>query len=299
METDSHPTAGVPAVVETDRSRHRTGVRKFPGRSHWRCRFDPSASVGTAYLMASTSAGLISGGALRRRSALAIRATAIGPPRCVWRSASLGNASTIQKVVGSVRSDRAGLDARHAPHGRRPAGGSRSVDPSDQRRDRRRPPARDHRLGRRAARHAAVEGGRHEEAAPAAACTGCFALAEAGILDGGRATTSWWLGPGFRARYPGWISTSTPSPWCATSRPTRAPTAERRSGSPSRPGPGAPWSARVAQTLGVSPTALVQRLRVERAEHLLRTTGKSVDQIAPRVGYANGSTLRALMRRAR
>lgn len=54
---------------------------------------------------------------------------------------------------------------------------------------------------------------------------------------------------------------------------------------------------RLRSVLGKSPLSYVQDLRVERAVHLLRTTGSSIDDIAAQVGYADGVTLRTLLRR--
>lgn len=54
---------------------------------------------------------------------------------------------------------------------------------------------------------------------------------------------------------------------------------------------------RLQSVLGRSPLEYFQSVRVERAVHLLKTTGASVDEIAERVGYADGATLRTLLRR--
>ena len=54
---------------------------------------------------------------------------------------------------------------------------------------------------------------------------------------------------------------------------------------------------RMQSVLRKSPLAFFQNLRIERAVHLLEISHSSVDQIAAQVGYAEGVTLRVLLRR--
>jgi transcriptional regulator GlxA family with amidase domain len=56
-------------------------------------------------------------------------------------------------------------------------------------------------------------------------------------------------------------------------------------------------SRRLNAVLGKSPLSYFQDLRVERAVHLLRTSSDPVESIASAVGYADGVTLRTLLRR--
>jgi transcriptional regulator GlxA family with amidase domain len=54
---------------------------------------------------------------------------------------------------------------------------------------------------------------------------------------------------------------------------------------------------RMQTVLGRSPLSYFQSLQVERAVHLLKTGSASVDEVAAQVGYSDGATLRALLRR--
>jgi transcriptional regulator GlxA family with amidase domain len=194
-----------------------------------------------------------------------------------------------------------------------------------------------------------------------AACIGTFVLAESGALDGRAATTTWWLAPLFRERYPrvaleasrmvvasGGVVTAgaalshmdlalwliraispdlaaltgrylvlDPRPSQSTfaladhlvhadpiverfERWARAHLADRFSLQEAAAAVGTSTrtlARRVAHVLGRSPLTYVQDLRVERAVHLLRTTAASVDDVAAAVGYADGVTLRTLLRR--
>ena len=193
------------------------------------------------------------------------------------------------------------------------------------------------------------------------ACIGTFILAESGLLDGQRSTTTWWLAPLFRKRYPQveldesqmvlksgrfvtagaalghmdlalWLVRSV-SPRLAAltakylivdSRPSQSAyaltdhlvhddaivqrfetwargrltrgfsldEAARTVGASKRT-----LARHMQEVLGKSPLSYFQTLRVERAVHLLKTGNASVDEIATRVGYADGATLRALLRR--
>jgi transcriptional regulator GlxA family with amidase domain len=195
----------------------------------------------------------------------------------------------------------------------------------------------------------------------AAACTGTFVLGSAGVLNGRRATTSWWLGPTFRQAFPevelvddemivsdeGCVTAGAAlahvdlalavirekSPDLAATvahfllmddRTSQAPyvvpshvahddevvkkferwvrgrlkepfelaKAARAVGASERT-----LQRRVRAVLGKPPIGFVQDLRLERAVHLLRASKDSVDDIASSVGYEDGSTLRALLRR--
>lgn len=194
-----------------------------------------------------------------------------------------------------------------------------------------------------------------------AACAGTFVLAESGLLNQQRATTTWWLAPVFRERYPqvlldesdmvvksGNIVTAGAalghmdlalwlirrvSPELAAltakylivdSRPSQTAYAltdhlvhsdpvvqhferwararlargfslehaARAVGASKRT-----LTRRIQNVLGKSPMSYFQSLRVERAVHLLKTSNASVEQIASRVGYKDGGTLRLLLRR--
>jgi transcriptional regulator GlxA family with amidase domain len=194
-----------------------------------------------------------------------------------------------------------------------------------------------------------------------AACVGTFVMAESGLLDHQHVTTTWWLVPTFRRRYPSvsidesqmivksgrfvtagaalghvdlalWIIRGV-SPKLASltakylivdSRPTQSAyaltdhlvhsdplvqrfedwartrlqygfsldDAARAVASSKRT-----LARRMNAILGKSPLSYFQSLRVERAVHLLKTSNASVDEVAARVGYADATTLRNLLRR--
>jgi transcriptional regulator GlxA family with amidase domain len=198
-------------------------------------------------------------------------------------------------------------------------------------------------------------------ATTAAACVGTFVLAESGLLDNQSATTTWWLSPLFRQRYPrvqldesrmivssGKVVTAGAALshmdlalWFVRQRsPRLAALTAKYLVVDSRPSQSAyvltdhlahsdamverfeRWARgrlmhgfsleaaalatgaskrtvarRLQAVLGKSPLSYFQELRVERAVHLLKTTDQSVDEIAGRVGYRDGVTLRNLLRR--
>lgn len=54
---------------------------------------------------------------------------------------------------------------------------------------------------------------------------------------------------------------------------------------------------RLADGLGTTPQRFAQRMRIAHAQHLLETTREPVEEIAARVGYADGAAFRRVFRR--
>lgn len=214
--------------------------------------------------------------------------------------------------------------------------------------------------GRQAVR--LVRRARRAGAVVAASCASTFLLAEAGLLDGRRATTTWWLAPFFRQRYPAvelvaeqivvadWpIATagaamaqmdlmmtivakfagSGLAQSCARyllldRRASQVPymAVTYLAGQDGRVARAESWlrrnidrkvtmadlaaaaglsprsfARRLKAVCDLSPVRFTQRIRAEVALMLRRTTQLQVDEIARRVGYAEPSTLRRLLRR--
>jgi transcriptional regulator GlxA family with amidase domain len=169
-------------------------------------------------------------------------------------------------------------------------------------------------------------------------------MAESGLLDGQHATTTWWLAPLFRKRYPAvlldesnmivksgkfvtagaalshmdlalWLVrgispelSSLVANHLVHSDPlvqrfeswARARLADGFSLDKAAKAVGASkrtLARRLHSVLGKSPLSYFQSLRVERAVHLLKTSNATVEEVAERVGYNDGTTLRVLLRR--
>ncbi|MEJ2857768.1 MULTISPECIES: GlxA family transcriptional regulator [unclassified Saccharothrix] len=196
----------------------------------------------------------------------------------------------------------------------------------------------------------------------ATSCSGAFLPAALGLLDGRRATTSWWLAPLFRRLHPavevdaealvvrdgpittagaamahldlmltlvarhggadladrcarylladvrasqsgymalGFLTAADPDV-AAAERWARARLAEDVSVADLAAAVGLStrtFARRVERATGHSPVRFLQRLRVETALDLLTTTDLPVSDIARRVGYADPTTLRRVLRR--
>ena len=194
----------------------------------------------------------------------------------------------------------------------------------------------------------------------AASCMGTFVVAETGLLDGREATTTWFLAPLFRQRYPQvgldetrmlvptdigvtagtamghldlalWlIRASSPSLADMVARYLLADIRSSQAAHiiPNHLARADPVVTRFEQwarahlkvgfslqdaasalaitprslqrkceaVLGKSPLSYFQDLRVERARALLQASRLGVDAIAAEVGYADGATLRTLLR---